>query len=135
MLERALQVLGDRWTAHIIASAFMRRRRFSEFQAALGVASNILSDRLGRLVESGVLERRPYQQRPERWEYRLTAAGRDLYPLIAELNRWGDKWLATDAGPPLVTVHIACGHLLAPVITCDQCHRLADVQSVSLPAA
>ncbi len=131
MLDRAFQVLGDRWTSHVIASAFLGRRRFNDFQAALGVAPNILSDRLSRLVDLGVLRRELYQQRPERWEYRLTDEGRDLYPLIAELNRWGDRWLAGDKGPPLITHHRTCGHVLEAKITCDQCHEEVTAFSVT----
>jgi DNA-binding HxlR family transcriptional regulator len=134
MLDRAFQVLGDRWTSHVIASAFMGRRRFNDFQAALGIAPNILSDRLARLVDLGILRRELYQERPERWEYRLTDEGRDLYPLIVELNRWGDRWLAGGKGPPLVTMHRACGHVLDPVITCDQCGEPATLETVTPPA-
>jgi DNA-binding HxlR family transcriptional regulator len=132
MLDRAFQVLGDRWTSHVIASAFLGRRRFNDFQNALGVAPNILSDRLSRLTEMGVLRRELYQERPERWEYRLTDAGRDLYPLIAELNRWGDRWLATEAGPPLITHHRPCNHVLEPRITCDQCHEPVTAFNVTM---
>ena len=131
MLDRAFQVLGDRWTSHVIAAAFLGRRRFGDFQAVLGVAPNILSDRLNRLVEMGVLARRLYQDRPERWEYRLTDEGRDLYPLIAELNRWGDRWLAGDKGPPLITYHTTCGRRLEPKITCDQCGEAVDAFNVT----
>ncbi len=131
MLDRAFQVLGDRWTSHVIASAFLGRRRFNEFQAALGVAPNILSDRLGRLVDLGVLRRELYQERPERWEYRLTDEGRDLYPLIAELNRWGARGLAGESGAPLITHHRACGAVLAPRIACDQCGETVTADSVS----
>jgi DNA-binding HxlR family transcriptional regulator len=140
MLERALQVLGDRWSSHIIASAFMGRRKFKDFQEALAIAPNILSDRLTRLVDIGVLQRQAYQVRPERWEYRLTDVGRDLYPLIAELVRWGDRWLADGKGPPLITYHRTCGHELVSKITCDQCGKVADlttvtVQDLSAPAS
>ena len=135
MLDRAFQVLGDRWTSHVIAQAFLGRRRFSDFQAALGVAPNILSDRLARLVDLGVLDRRLYQQRPDRWEYRLTDRGRDLYPLIAELNRWGDRWLDGGKGPPLITYHLACGQVLRARITCDQCGEPADALSSRPPPA
>lgn len=121
MLDRAFQVLGDRWTSHVIAAAFLGHRRFNDMQNALNVAPNILSDRLSRLVEIGVLRRELYQQRPDRWEYRLTDEGRDLYPLIAELNQWGDRWLAGERGAPLITYHRSCGQPLAPKITCDQC--------------
>lgn len=131
MLDRAFQVLGDRWTSHVIAAAFLGLRRFNEFQERLGVAPNILSDRLTRLVEIGVLRRELYQQRPERWEYRLTDTGRDLYPLIAELIRWGDRWLADGKGPPLITYHRTCGHRLEAKITCDQCGEVADVFNVT----
>lgn len=131
MLDRAFQVLGDRWTSHVIASAFLGRRRFNDFQNALGVAPNILSDRLTRLVDMGVLRRELYQERPERWEYRLTEAGRDLYPLIVELNHWGDRWLATEAGLPLTTYHRVCNQVLAPKITCDQCGEAVTVSNVS----
>lgn len=119
MLERALEVIGDRWIAHVIASAFMGRRRFTELQAALGVAPNILADRLARLVELGVLRKVLYQERPERWEYRLTDEGLDLFPLIAELIRWGDRWLSGPEGPPAILHHRPCGQPLVNRITCD----------------
>ncbi len=131
-LDRAFQVLGDRWTSQVIASAFLGRRRFNDFQSALGVAPNILSDRLSRLTEMGVLRRELYQERPKRWEYRLTEAGRDLYPLIAELNRWGDAWLATEAGPPLVTYHRSCNHVLEPRIACDQCQQAVTAFNLTM---
>lgn len=133
MLDRAFQVLGDRWTAHVIAAAFMGHRRFNVIQSALGVAPNILSDRLTRLLDMGVLSRGLYQQRPDRWEYRLTEIGRDLYPLIAELNRWGDRWLAGDNGPPLITFHRPCGHRLEARVTCDQCGETVDAFNVTPP--
>lgn len=133
MLDRAFQVLGDRWTSHVIASAFLGRRRFNDFQQGLGVAPNILADRLSRLVDLGVLRKELYQQRPDRWEYRLTDEGRDLYPLIAELNRWGDRWLDGGRGPPLITHHRPCGHVLESKVTCDHCHAEVTAQDVTPP--
>ena len=132
MLDRAFQVLGDRWTSHVIASAFMGRRRFADFQAALGIAPNILSDRLARLLDLGVLRRQLYQARPERWDYRLTDLGRDLYPLIAELVRWGDRWLDGGRGPPKIAYHKTCGCRLVAKITCDQCGGEAGIGSIDL---
>ncbi|OYW90396.1 MAG: transcriptional regulator, partial [Caulobacterales bacterium 32-67-6] len=131
MLNRAFQVLGDRWTSHVIASAFMGRRRFGDLQSALGIAPNILSDRLARLVDLGVLRKTLYQDKPQRWEYRLTDQGRDLYPLIAELNRWGDRWLDGGKGPPLITYHRPCGQPLKAKITCDQCGEPAGFDSIA----
>ncbi|WP_326523672.1 winged helix-turn-helix transcriptional regulator [Sphingomonas sp.] len=129
MLERAIEVLGDRWTAQTIASAFTGKRRFNALQAELGVAPNILSERLARLVDLGVLDRRRYQERPERFEYALTPEGLDLFPLILELIRWGDRWLAGTAGPPQIITHRPCGNRLEPRITCDQCGEAVTVLS------
>ena len=124
MMERSTEVLGDRWTAHIIASAFLGRKRFTDFQQALGVAPNILTDRLGRLVELGVLSQRLYQEKPARWEYKLTQEGLDLFPLVLELVRWGDRWLAGKKGPPKIIKHTLCKHTLETQLTCDQCGKV-----------
>ncbi|HWW57626.1 MAG TPA: helix-turn-helix domain-containing protein [Sphingopyxis sp.] len=132
MLERAMEVLGDRWTAHVIASAFTGVRKFGEFESELGVAPNILSERLNRLVDLGVLDRRLYQEKPERFEYRLTAKGIDLFPLIVELISWGDRWLDGGKGPPQILTHSSCGHRLVPMITCDHCHEVVTVTSTRL---
>ncbi len=132
MLERSIAVLGDRWTAHLLAAAFYGRRRFKDLQAELGVATNILSDRLARLVALGMLDCRLYQARPERWEYRLTDEARDLFPLIVALMTWGDRWLAGDAGPPEVLVHKPCGSVLKTAVRCGACHGAVDVRSTRL---
>ncbi|MFZ0268322.1 winged helix-turn-helix transcriptional regulator [Caulobacter sp.] len=132
MLERSIAVLGDRWTAHLLAAAFYGRRRFKDLQAELGVATNILADRLSRLTDLGMLERRLYQTRPERWEYRLTPEARDLFPLIAVLMAWGDRWLSGSAGPPEVLVHKPCGQPLKPKVRCGECHGAVDVKSTRL---
>ena len=132
MLERSIAVLGDRWTAHLLAAAFYGRRRFNDLQAELGVATNILADRLARLVELGMLERRLYQQRPERWEYRLTEEARDLFPLIVALMGWGDHWLAGAAGPPEVLIHKPCGQVLVTAARCGACHDAVDVRSTRI---
>ena len=133
MLERGIDVLGDRWTAHVLAAAFYGVRRFKDFQAELKVASNILTDRLGRLVERGMLARVRYQERPERWEYRLTREGRDLFPLVAALMAWGDRWLAGDEGSPEILTH-ACGARLDPVVRCGACGGGVDVGNTAVGA-
>src|SRR3954451_1460664 len=107
---RVLDVIGERWTLMVLREAFMGVRRFSDIQRELGVARNVLSDRLGRLVDLGVLERRQYQDRPTRYEYRLTEKGKELQPAILTLLRWGDDHLAPD-GPPAELVHQGCGHV------------------------
>ncbi|USQ98518.1 winged helix-turn-helix transcriptional regulator [Caulobacter sp. RL271] len=133
MLERGIEVLGDRWTAHLIAAAFYGLRRFKDFQAELKVASNIQTDRLGRLVARGVLERVRYQDRPERWEYRLTREGRDLFPLIAALMAWGNRWLAGSEGSPEILTH-HCGARLEPVVRCGACDGAVDVGNTAIGA-
>ena len=100
-MARALEVVGERWTLLIIRDAFLGLRRFDQFQESLGIARNVLTDRLNRLVEEGILERVRYSERPERYEYRLTAKGRDLQITLAGLRQWGDKYLSEQ--PPRIT--------------------------------
>ena len=93
-IARALEIVGERWTLLIIRDVFLGIRRFDELQESLGVARNVLTDRLNRLVGEGVLERTPYSERPTRYEYRLTAKGRDLNIALSGLRQWGDKYLS-----------------------------------------
>jgi len=125
-IARALEVLGERWTLLIVRDALLGLRRFDDFQRSLGIARNVLTDRLGRLVEAGVLERVRYHDRPPRYEYELTATGRDLtVPLIA-LMHWGDRHLATAAGPPRLTRHHDCGGDLLVTLACTSCGERVD---------
>src|SRR3954471_4290567 len=100
-IARALEVVGERWTLLIVRDVFLGLRRFDKRHESLGIARNVLTDRLNRLVEEGILERVRYSERPERFEYRLTAKGRDLQIALAGLRQWGDKYL-TDK-PPRIT--------------------------------
>jgi DNA-binding HxlR family transcriptional regulator len=93
-VARALEIVGERWTLLIVRDAFLGRRRFDEFQESLGIARNVLTERLTRLVEEGILERVRYSERPERHEYHLTPKGRDLQIAMAGLRQWGDKYLS-----------------------------------------
>lgn len=120
-VARTLSVVGDRWTLLILRDAFLRMRRFEEFQRDLGLTRHRLADRLRKLVDDGILERVRYQERPPRFEYRLTEKGRDLYPVIVSLVGWGDRWMAGKAGPPIELVHRNCQHHVVPVLTCPAC--------------
>lgn len=100
-IARALEVVGERWTLLIVRDAFLGLRRFEQFQESLGIARNVLTDRLNRLVDEGILDRVRYSERPERYEYRLTRKGRDLQIALAGLRQWGDKYLS--AKPPRIT--------------------------------
>jgi DNA-binding HxlR family transcriptional regulator len=120
-VARALEVLGDRWTLLVIRDAFLGVRRFDDFQRDLGVARNVLSDRLQRLVDEGLLERHRYQERPERFEYRLTEKGTDLWPAIVTLMKWGDRYYAPPEGPPRIVRHRGCGGEVTANLTCGAC--------------
>src|ERR1700742_5376027 len=108
-IARAMEILGERWTFLILRESFYGVRRFSDMQRNLGIARNILSTRLQTLVGAGILVRVLYREEPERYEYRLTEAGRDLYPRIVTLMRWGDKHFQADE-PPVGLRHNTCGH-------------------------
>lgn len=136
-IERALGVIGDRWTMLVLRDAFRGLRRFDDFRRDLDIARPVLADRLRRLVEAGVLERRLYSDRPPRYEYRLTPMGVDLSSSLIALMRWGDRWLS-DEGAPTVLVHEACGseldlHLHCP--SCDVTIRPPQIRSKPGPAA
>ena len=137
-IASTLEVIGDRWTILILRDSFRGVRRFDEFQRDLGIARNILTDRLQKLVDHGVLVRRPYQQHPPRYEYRLTPKGIDLSPALVALMRWGDTWLAGDAGAPLELTHNACGHPLDQAFVCWHCEstvRPTEIRSRPGPGA
>jgi DNA-binding HxlR family transcriptional regulator len=91
-IARSIDVVGEWWTILILRDAFRGMRRFDEFQASLGIARNLLSRRLKRLVDAGILEKRPYSERPLRHEYRLTEKGRALHPVLMLLMAWGNRW-------------------------------------------
>jgi DNA-binding HxlR family transcriptional regulator len=114
----------------ILRDLFLGRRRFDEFQASLGVATNVLSQRLGTLTEEGIVERRRYSEHPERFEYVFTEKGRDLQPVMLAMLAWGDRYTAGPAGAPLETVHEGCGHAFHMVPTCSECGEPVDTRNV-----
>ena len=130
-LEHAADILGDRWSWELVGAAFQGRKRFDDIQASTGIATNILSDRLRRLSADGILTRHAYQQNPVRYEYALTAKGRDLFPAIVMLLRWGDRWLAGNAGPPTLLFHKTCGGPLEPRVSCSACGDALDAHDLS----
>src|SRR5213083_1927038 len=113
-MARTVSVIGDRWTLLILRDCFLRVRRFEEFQARLGVTRPILASRLRKLVDDFVLAKVPYQQRPLRYEYRLTQKGLDLYPIVMAIVHWGDVHMSGKKGRPLLHQHLDCGKLLDP---------------------
>jgi len=129
-VARALAVVGDRWTLLVLRETFLRTRRFEDFQRRTGASRALLSDRLEKLVEQRVLERHAYQQKPTRYEYRLTEKGRDLYPVVASLAAWGDRWLDGGEGRPIELVHRDCGAVTTARLDCSECGEPLDPRHV-----
>lgn len=120
-IARTLAVVGEAWTPLILRDIVFGITKFDELQRDLGVATNILTDRLNTLVEYGLLTREQYEHRPPRHRYELTEKGADLLPVLLALMRWGDRWAADPAGPPVSIVHHGCGQPTEPTMTCSGC--------------
>jgi DNA-binding HxlR family transcriptional regulator len=131
-IARTLEIVGERWTLLIVRDALLGLRRFDDFQVSLGVARNVLADRLRRLVEHGILERVRYQERPERFEYRLTERGRELSIAVLALMHWGDRYLAGPAGPPRLAEHVGCGGGVEERHVCQRCGRVLGTGEVAV---
>jgi DNA-binding HxlR family transcriptional regulator len=129
-VSRALQIIGDKWSFMVVREAFFANRRYDKIQSELGIAPNILTDRLSRLVAQGVFHRRLYQHAPERYEYLLTDMGRDLYGPFVAMLAWGDRW-HSKGKLPLLLHHMKCGRDFHASVICDKCHKpiiAADMQ-------
>jgi DNA-binding HxlR family transcriptional regulator len=122
-MARTLELIGERWTILVLRDVFLGVRRFEALQRNLGLARNVLAARLDRLVSEGVLEKTLYQERPPRHEYRLTEKGLDLWPVLVELLRWGDRHAAPAAGPPVLLRHRNCGGLMDEWRICENCGK------------
>jgi DNA-binding HxlR family transcriptional regulator len=129
-IARTLELVGERWSMLVVRDIFLGVRRFDAIQRDLGVARNVLAARLERLLDAGILEKRPYQERPPRHEYRLTEKGLDLWPVIVELLRWGDRHAAPPAGPPILLRHRDCGGLMDEWRICENCGKPLTARDV-----
>ena len=128
-LARALEIVGERWTMLVLRDAFYGVRRYSDFLSHLGVPRAVLAERLQMLVDAGILNKRRYQDAPRREEYVLTAAGKDLWPALYALSRWGERHART--GPPRrVFLHAACGTRLDQVGGCPKCGTAVAAKDV-----
>ena len=119
-VARTLDIVGEKWALLAVREVFLGNRTFDEMVRRTGAPRDTLAARLRTLTGAGILERRQYCAHPARFEYHLTEAGRDLYPVITTLMRWGDTYLAGDGGPPLVLEH-HCGHRLVAQVICEAC--------------
>jgi DNA-binding HxlR family transcriptional regulator len=123
-IKGTLEIVGEKWSLLVLREAFYGVRRFDDFQRALGCARNLLSERLAKLVEHGLLERVAYREpgQRRRFEYRLTEKGRDLQPTLIALMQWGDRWTADSDGPPVEVLHRGCGAKVHAALTCEDGH-------------
>jgi DNA-binding HxlR family transcriptional regulator len=119
-IARALDIIGEKWSLLALREVSMGVRRFDQIVARTGAPRDILTARLRKLIDSGVLKRVQYSERPPRFEYHLTPAGRDLQPVLLTLMHWGDHYLANGSPPPTVWTH-TCGQHLTPQVTCQSC--------------
>ena len=117
----------------VLRDAFRGSKRFDEFASKLGIATNVLSERLRQLTDAGILEKIAYSAHPPRYEYVLTQKGRDLQPVLMALTRWGDTYLAHDARPPQTYMHRGCGHAGTPELVCSGCGERVNDDVYTVP--
>lgn len=137
-VAKALEVIGERWSLLIVRAVMHGNRRFGEMQGSLGIARNVLSARLQRLVDEEILERRAYQESPPRYEYFLTEKGLDLWPALIALLHWGDRYSPSPEGPRRLIVHKECGGTVSERGICESCGKLLharDAKQVPGPGA
>ena len=130
-VARSLEIVGERWSLLILRSVLLGVNRFDELLEDLGITRSVLTARLGRLVDEGVLERVPYQDRPPRFEYRATRKGRALWPVLAHLMRWGDEFYPEPGGAPRIIEHAGCGGQADDHLMCDRCGEPLSVGTIT----
>ena len=131
---QALECVGDRWTSLVLAAAFFGLQRFDDIASSLGIATNILADRLKTLTRTGVFDRVPYQERPRRYEYHMSKKGRDFYKPTLAIHEWANKWLIEPGREPLLLRHKPCDSALRSDVVCRSCGEIPDPHDVSYEA-
>jgi DNA-binding HxlR family transcriptional regulator len=137
-IARTMDVVGEPWSPLILRNVYIGIARFDQLQESLGISRKVLAERLRWLTETGVLERREYASRPVRHEYVLTAKGLELFEVLMVMVRWGDKWLAGEAGPPVLYRHHGCGQIGHVELRCSQCGepmRATDIDVLPGPGS
>jgi len=131
-IGRAMDILGERWTFHVLREVFNGIRRYDDMRARTNIPRQMLANRLGKLVEHGILRRVPYQEpgARQRHEYRLTEKGFDLYPVLVALRDWGDRYLVDADGSPLTLQHRDCGAPVHTVLHCEAGHTVPSPRQV-----
>jgi DNA-binding HxlR family transcriptional regulator len=131
-IARSLAVAGEPWSPLILRDAWVGINRFDDLQRDLAVSRKVLAERLNHLVDEGMLERRRYAERPERYEYVLTRKGFEFVDVLMVMAQWGDRWTAGDAGPPVLRRHRACGGITQIELRCAHCDELVASSDVDV---
>lgn len=131
-IARSLEAVGERWTLLVVRELLRRPHRFAELKGRLGIATNVLTIRLDKLVNDGIVEKVPYTEARDWNDYRLTRKGKDLFPVISALMAWGDKYEAPD-GPPVIFRH-ECGHSAGHKLVCAHCGERVSPRAVRVVA-
>ncbi len=129
-ISRTIEIIGDKWTFLILGEAFFGIKSYDQFRTNLGIATNILSNRLKILVENNIMVRNKNPGDARRFVYELTEKGVDIYPISLAIMGWGDKWLTDENGPPLTLTHKNCGEMLKPVMCCSNCKEKINAREV-----
>lgn len=129
-IAQSLEIIGEWWTLLILRDVFLGYRRFDEFVDRLGIARNVLTNRLDKLVDAGVLERRPYDEGRGRYDYVLTDKGRALWPVLTTLREWGDEWILGEGNEPVLLEHRGCGEITTTRMVCSCCGEPLDARQV-----
>jgi DNA-binding HxlR family transcriptional regulator len=130
-IARSIALAGEPWSPLVIRDVFIGINRFDDLQSDLGISRKVLAERLKHLVDAGLLERRPYSERPPRDEYVLTQMGSEFMDVLMAMVAWGDRWTAGDAGPPILYRHKECGqitHVEPHCAACGETLRSGDVE-------
>ncbi len=133
-IARSLAVAGEPWSPLVLRDVWVGIRRFDDIQRDLGISRKVLAERLRHLVDAGMLERRPYSERPPRHEYVLTPKGFEFVDVLMALAAWGDRWTAGDAGPPALRRHRTCGEITQIEMHCGSCGEILSSAEVDVEA-
>jgi DNA-binding HxlR family transcriptional regulator len=131
-IARAASLIGDEWILLVLRELFTGPKRFDDLQKKTTAATNILTNRLKRMIDAGVVSKQAYQEHPPRFNYQLTRAGIGLFPLVIELMRYGEDWMACEEPSPARLRHMDCGKLTRPGQTCSECGQPVTLRNVTL---
>jgi DNA-binding HxlR family transcriptional regulator len=132
-IQATLEILGEKWSFLVLREVFNGVRRFADMQTRTGAPRQVLSARLTRMVDEGLLRKVPYQEpgQRRRFEYRLTQKGLDLYPILVSLMHWGDTYVNQETGPPVILTHRECGAEIGLTFVCEAGHTVASPREVT----